>query len=51
MPAPLPHATTLAVVDNRWGVANAIHGRPITWCLLRAPLGSMWSASFASADL
>ena len=44
-------ATTLAVVGNRWGVANAIHGRPITWCRLRAPLGSMWSASFASADL
>jgi hypothetical protein len=45
------HATVLAVVDNRWHVANEERGRPIVWCRLRAPLGQIWQGTFATARL
>jgi hypothetical protein len=43
--------TVLAVIGNRWGVGNEERGRPIVWCRLRAPLGTMWERSFATAKL
>jgi hypothetical protein len=44
-------STVLATLDNRWGVGNEERGRPIIWCRLRAPLGTMWEGSFATARL
>jgi hypothetical protein len=44
-------STVLALIDNRWRVGNEERGRPIIWCRLRAPLGTMWEGSFASARL
>jgi Dolichyl-phosphate-mannose-protein mannosyltransferase len=44
-------ATVLAVAGNRWNVDNEERGRPLVWCRLRAPLGRLWQAEFATAQL
>jgi hypothetical protein len=43
--------TVVARIGNPWGIANEERGRPIATCLLRRPLGQLWSADIASDRL
>jgi 4-amino-4-deoxy-L-arabinose transferase-like glycosyltransferase len=41
----------LAIITNRWGIANEERGRTIVDCALRAPLGRLWAADIARDTL
>ncbi len=44
-------AQVVAHISNRWGVANQESGQSVVSCVLRAPLGQLWTREIARSTL